>query len=363
VKFTVQRDKLLRALVAVERVTAKNATLPILNNLLFAAERGTLRVSATNLEVGVSVDISAKVESEGTLAVPARILTELVKAATGEVVTCTAKQSTLTVTSGGNRSSLLCFDASEYPIIPTVKGGVSFTITASILTDALLSIVDSIATSDARPELSGAYLKIGNKEFIAAATDSFRLAERRVAFTQKQEATIIVPRQTIAELLRVLDGVSSEVEIHIAENQLSLKSDGYTVVSRLIDGKYPDYHKVIPERSLSKVLLRHSDLEQAIKVAALFTSSISDVKLISTERALTVSAKNAGKGEGEATIEANLKGEPFEISMNYHYLLDGLRVLRAEHVILEFTGKGSPFMLRPEDPKGSLVYIIMPLRG
>jgi DNA polymerase-3 subunit beta len=135
------------------------------------------------------------------------------------------------------------------------------------------------------------------------------------------------------------------------------------VVSRLIDGKYPDYRKVIPERSLTKVLIRHADLEQAVKVAALFTSSISDVKLASTERALSVSAKNAGKGEGEATVEANLKGEPFDIAMNFHYLLDGLRVIRAEHLVLEFTGKGSPFMLRPEGADGSLVYIIMPLRG
>lgn len=362
-KFSTPRDKLQRALSIVERVTSKNTTLPILNNLLMTAERGSLTVSATNLEVGVAVSFGAKVEDQGRIAVPARILTEFVKTATGDVISGSVKQTTLSVSSGGTRSVLLCFDAGEYPIIPVVKGGVEFAVNAAIFAGLLSSIIDSIAASDARPELSGAYLSIKDNTLTLAATDSFRLAEHRTKLTGEEDISIIIPRQTVSEILRVLEDISGDVNVHVAENQLSIAADGCTVVSRLIDGKYPDYRKVIPERSITRTLVRRTELEQAVKVAALFTSSISDVKLSCAECSLTVSGKNAAKGEGESTIDATVKGDAFDIALNYHYLLDGLRIMSAEHVVLEYTGKGSPFVIRPDDAEHVLVYIIMPLRG
>ena len=361
-KIVVHRDNLQRAVGLVERVTAKNAALPILSNILLVAEGGRLRLSATNLETGVTAVIAAKSDANGRVAVPGRILGDLARAAQGDTVSLSLKQNVLTIESGAYKTTVLCFDAAEYPIIPKIEGGVRYTVQASDVLRLFTSVADSIAASESRPELAGAYLRFASDGTIAAATDSFRLVERTMPAKHGSESSAIVPRATVLEALRLLSGVESEVEVRIADNQISLIGEDFELVSRLVDGRYPDYRKVVPERFLSKALVRRDQLENAIKVAALFSSSISDVKLQCQEKTFSVSAKNASKGEGEATIEAALKGEPFDISLNYHYLLDGLKAIQDEKVVMQFTGKGSPFVMRPasEDPT---VYIIMPLRG
>lgn len=165
------------------------------------------------------------------------------------------------------------------------------------------------------------------------------------------------------ELARVLTDVDGDLHIVTGDNQVMFIHDDFEIVSRLIDGKYPDYHKVIPERALSKVLARKNDLEDAVKAAALFSSSISDVKIECGADGVTVTAKNSSKGEAQTTVEGNLKGDPFEITLNHHYFLDGLKAIDTDKVVLEFTGKGSPFVLRPNDDKKEATYLIMPLRN
>lgn len=361
-RIVVHHSNLQRAVGIVERVTAKNAALPILSNVLLTAEKGRLRLSATNLEVGVTAEIGAKVDADGRTAVPGRLLSDLARVSGADTVTLTLKGNTLTIETGGYKTTILCFDAAEYPIIPKVEGGTTHTLSAANLRKLLGGVADSIAASESRPELAGAYLRFSTDRTTAAATDSFRLVECSTLDQHTTENAIIVPRGAAQEMLRVLGGVEGDVALRVAENQVALAGEGFELVSRLVDGRYPDYRKVIPERHLSKALVRREDLEGAVRVAALFSSSISDVKLVCDEKSLTISAKNASKGEGEATIEANLKGEPFEISLNYHYLLDGMKAVPEEKIILQFTGKGSPFAIRPssEDPT---VYIIMPLRG
>ncbi len=361
-RITVHHANLQRAVGVVERVTAKNAALPILSNVLLSTERGRLRLCATNLEVGVTADIGAKVDTDGRIAVPGRLLSDLARVAGADTTTLTLKGNTLNVETGGYKTTILCFDAAEYPIIPKVEGGETYTVPTEHLRKILGGVVDSIAASESRPELAGAYLKFSSDKTTAAATDSFRLVECSSPVGHPTERGIIIPRGAAHEMVRILGSTEGDVTLRVAENQVALAGDGFELVSRLVDGRYPDYRKVIPDRHLSKALVRREDLEGAVRVAALFSSSISDVKLSCSEGALTVSAKNASKGEGEATVEANLKGEPFEISLNYHYLLDGMKAVPEEKLILQFTGKGSPFALRPssEDPA---VYVIMPLRG
>lgn len=362
-KITVHRDRLQKALGFVERVTSRNATLPILSNILIATEAGRLRVSATNLEIGVSSVIGAKVENEGRVAVPARTLSDFIRGIQDETVNLELKQNNLSVRAGRYRTTILCFDASEYPIIPKIEGGQTFTMPSSDLRTLIIAVTDSIAVSDSRPELAGAYLRFQPEEVTMAATDIFRLAERKIPGSFKETAAAIIPRGTIHELARILGDVGGDLTVRIAENQIAFDHEEFAVVSRLIDGRYPEYKKIIPERSLSKVLVRRDEAENAAKVAALFSSSIADIKLECSENELRISGKNSSKGEATAGIEANLKGESFEVSMNYHYFLDGLKMMASEKLILEFTGKGSPFMVRPSTDEGSVVYLIMPLRN
>ncbi|HTP57184.1 MAG TPA: DNA polymerase III subunit beta [Candidatus Paceibacterota bacterium] len=358
----VHRDNLDRALAMVERTTAKNAALPILSNILLRAEEGRLLLSATNLEVGVTASIGAKVQHEGRIAVPGRILSDLVRASRADVVSLTTNQNTLSVRVGDYQTTILCFDAAEYPIIPKLEGGITTHIPIGTLQNLLSTAIDAISTSDARPELAGAFFRMSDTSITLAATDSFRLAEKTEPHQGGENISMIIPRVAVGELLRILSGLSGEVILRTVNNQLAVSHEEFEFVSRLVDGKYPDYQKVIPDRCISKVLVRKDDIANAIKVAALFSSSVADVKIECGEALMKISARNASRGEGEATLAANLKGDPFDISLNHHYLSDGLKVILTERVILEFTGKGSPFVMKP-DNQDPVVYLVMPLRG
>ncbi|HXK36250.1 MAG TPA: DNA polymerase III subunit beta [Candidatus Paceibacterota bacterium] len=358
----IHRENLQRALLSTEKIAAKNATLPILGNILMRAAGGQLHLSATNLEVGITVAVGAKVTKEGSVAVPARLLTDLVRASRSDAVTLRVAANVLSASAGSSKTTILCFDPAEYPIIPSITSGVEYVFPIEQLHTLCVSAMDSIATSESRPELAGALLSFNKQGITIAATDSFRLVEHVIPEPQKGDRVVIIPRTTIMELIRVFGGVRGEVTARIADNQILFTHEGLDVISRLIDGKFPDYQKVVPDRSLAKVLVRREDFANAIHIASLFSSSISDVKLACTEKELTVSGKHSAKGEGVADLEANLKGDAFDISLNYHYLLDGLKIIPTEKVILEFTGKGSPFVLRPDDGL-KLVYIVMPLRG
>lgn len=362
-KLVVHKNNLQRALGFVERVTAKNTALPILSNVLLKTENGRLRLTATNLEVGVSSMIGAKIEADGQAAVPGRILADVIRAVPQETITLSISQETLHIDAGSYKTSILCFSATEYPIIPKVDNGSTQTLPVSVFRSMLSTVSDSVAASESRPELAGALLRFEAKRTTLAATDSFRLAERTTAVPNKNELTAIIPRGTINELLRVLSDVSGDIMIRVADNQIAFSHEDVEIVSRLIDGKYPDYRKVIPEKFLSKTLVRKDEIENAAKIAALFSSSISDIKLECGEKGATITAKNSSKGEAAAHIEANTKGDDFEIAINYHYFLDGLKVIPTEKVVLEFTGKGSPFVLRPSDEAQEVVYLIMPLRN
>jgi DNA polymerase III subunit beta len=362
-KLIVHKERLQRALSFVDRVTSRNATLPILSNILLKTEHGRLNISATNLELGVSSLVGAKIDSDGQIAVPGKVLYDFIRNAPDENIAFDLKQNTLHVHAGSYKTTILCFDAAEYPIIPKIEGGTTHVVSTELFGRLISTTLDSIALSDSRPELSGALLKFEPNSIVMAATDIFRLAEEKVLGNQKESNVVIIPRGTLAELSRILGSVSGDITIRINDNQISFSHDEFDVVSRLIDGRYPDYQKVIPERSTTRVLVQRSELENAAKVAALFSSSISDIKVECDGKGISMSAKNSSKGEAQAGITANIKGDPFEVSMNYHYFLDGLKIIPTEKVILEYTGKGSPFVMRPDAGERNIVYLIMPLRS
>ncbi|MCC6934504.1 MAG: DNA polymerase III subunit beta [Candidatus Yanofskybacteria bacterium] len=362
-KITVHKERFARALGFVERITSRNSSLPILNNVLLKTEHGRLKVSATNLEIGVTSVIGASVEREGQIAVPGKTIADFVRSVPGETLDINVDQHTLSASSGSYQTSILCFDPAEYPIIPKIDGGEQFVVSVETLQRLIDTVSDSIATSDSRPELSGALLRFDTGIVSMAATDIFRLAEQREDGEFSSSGAAIVPRGTIYELRRVLGGLSGDITVHLTDNQIAFVHEDCEIVSRLIDGKYPDYKKIIPERANARVLVRREEIENAVKTAALFSSSISDIKLECSGAELKITGKNSNKGEAYAGVEANLKGDPFDVSMNYHYLLDGLRAVPTEKIILEFTGKGSPFVLRPHSDDPRTVYLIMPLRS
>lgn len=362
-KVSVQQKNFKKALHLVERIVSRNVSLPILNNILIKTENGRLRISATNLEIGITCFIGAKIDEVGEIAVPARIISDFVNTVNEETIVLTTKNNSLLVNSDSYKTQILGFGTTEYPIIPKIKNDPLCAMPAKMMRSALSVVMDSIAASEVRPELSGMYAQFLKNKIIFAATDSFRLAEKKMDLKHNGNVSVIIPRNTAAELMRISGDLDTDIQVRIGDNQISFSSGDTEIVSRLIDGNYPDYAKVIPEKALSRALISKSELEKNIRLAGLFSSSIADVKISCADGKATIASKNADKGEIQTSAAAVVKNEPFEIALNFNYLLDGLKAIDTDKVVIEFTGSGSPLVLRPDDERKDTVYLVMPLRN
>ena len=320
-------------------------------------------MSATNLEIGVNYIIGAKIEEVGQIAVPARIISDFIGNIIDDKVSLTTKNNILSINSERYKTQILGFDAKDFPIIPKIKSKPLALIPTKLLKNSLITVLDSVAVSETRPELSGVFVDFNNDKIVFAATDSFRLTEKNVDFKNIQKQSFIIPRNTVVELIRITGELEGDLAFNTSDNQISFSNDDFEIVSRVIDGNYPDYKKIIPEKFISKVLVRKDELDKTIRLAGLFSTNISDIKINCSEGKMAILAKNADKGEIETLIDASLKNQPFEVSLNFHYLLDGLKILDTEKVVMEFTGQGSPLVIRPNDDKKDVVYLIMPLRS
>lgn len=362
-RIIVNQKNFKRALSLVEKVVSKNTSLPILNNILLKTENGRLKVSATNLEMGINYIIGAKIEEVGQIAVPARIISDFIGNITDDKVLLTNKNNILNINSDKYKTQILGFDAKDFPIIPKIKSKPLAIIPTKLLRSSLITVLDSVAVSETRPELAGVLIDFNNDKIVFAATDSFRLTEKSVDFKNIQKQSFIIPRNTVVELIRISGELEGDLFFNSSDNQISFSNDDFEMVSRIVDGNYPDYKKVIPEKFISRVLVKKDELDKTIRVAGLFSSNISDIKISCSDGKMTVLAKNSDKGEIETLVESSLKNQPFEVSLNFHYLLDGLKILNTEKVVIEFTGQGSPLVIRPNDDKKDTIYLIMPLRS
>lgn len=361
-KVSVAQKNLKRSISFAERVIGKNVSLPILQNIVIKTDGGRLKLLGTNLEIGVTAFLGAKIEEVGEIAVPGRVLSEFVNGISEDVVTLTTKNNSLFISSKNTKTQILGFDPKEYPIIPKIKDGTITSIPSQTLKNALISVIDAVALSETRPELSGVCMRFLSSQVIFAATDGFRLAEKTISVKTEQQKSIILPRPTVMEIIRIAGDVEDPITIRFSDNQIAFTGDDFEVVSRLIDGTYPDYTKLIPEKHLTKVLVGKDDFEKNVKLAGLFSSSISDVKMIGDEKSISFVAKNSDRGEIETSIEALVKGDPFDVALNFRYLLDGLKVIPTDKVVIEFTGIGSPIIIRPAHDQKDFVYLVMPLR-
>lgn len=362
-KVTVNQKNLKRALGLVERIVSKNPSLPILNNVLIKTDNGRLRISSTNLEVGINCIIGAKTEEVGEIAIPARISSDFINNISDEKIILQTINNVLFINSEKYKTQILGFDPKDFPIIPKIKSGPVTTISSKILKNMLYSVADAIAISETRPELAGVYVDFSPQKATFASTDSFRLSEIYFDVKNNSQHSVIIPRNTVMELIRVISDIDGDIEIKIGDNQISFYNNDFELVSRLIDGSYPDYKKIMPGKFLASVLFQKIDFEKDIRLAGLFSSNISDVKLICSKNSILIKSKNSNKGEIETTLPAILKNDPFEISVNYRYLLDGLKIMDSDKVVLEFNGNSNPLILKPYDKNRELTYLIMPLRS
>src|SRR3989344_1202160 len=354
----INHNKFTTAVRAVERMVAKNISLPILNTILLKADKNTITLHATNLEIGIRYFIGAKIDANIAIAIPARTLSEFINSIRDEKITISINKNILAIISEKYQTKILCIAPDEFPIIPTLRDATEVQIQTSAIKEAISAVIDSASLLETRPELNGIFVKIEKNKITFAATDSFRLSERSAQITAGVDKEFIIPRNTALEVVRLFSENDTAAILAISENQFAVKTDDFELVSRLVDGRYPDYKKVIPERSIATMTVDKDEFERQIRTASIFSSSISDIQLKISKTGILICAKNSDKGDIAIQQVGELKGDPFDLNLNYRYLLDGLKIIPTKLVRIDFAGVGSPVALRAPE-REDLVYIIM----
>ena len=365
-KFTCTQENLVRGLAHVSHVTGKSVTLPILKNALLTADADSITFSATNLELGVTTAVRGKVDAPGSFTVNARVLLDYVSLLPAGNVTLELIGADLQVTSQGSKTTLKGMPADDFPVIPKVTDGVRFALPTGKLKASLSQSIFAVAADDARPEISGVLFHLHGSVMTLAATDSYRLSEVHVPMTTiKEEQRAIVPSRSLAELLRLLPE-NGDVACTIGENQVGVVADGVELVTRLIEGQFPDYSQIIPASFTSTLTLETSTFAKMLRQVSLFCrSGINDVTLAYDESGARLTAANAQVGASDVALPATLEGRGGSIGFNWRFLLDGLSVVGTDSVALQLNDEKGPGLLTPIDPPKdapAFRYLIMPIR-
>ena len=367
-KLSVMQENLARGLSVVSRAVS-NRSLPVLTNVLLKTEDGGLKLTATNLEIGITYWVPGKIEVDGATSVPARLLTDLVNSLPGgePIVLELGDGETLHIRSGRFESNIKGISADDFPTVQTAGERPITRIPQKVLRQALEETAFAAASDEARPILTGVLARFEGDQLTLAAADNYRIAVKTISILDPvEETSVVIPARALHELSRVLADVDDPVAIVLAHarNQILFHLEGVDLVSRLIDGQYPNYQTVLPASHSTRVVLDREELLRAVRPAALIAhESANIVKLgvgLDGDPGITVSA-NAEVGDHVGRIEADVEGDGTTIAFNARFLADVLQNVDAEQFALELNGPLSPGVFKPVGDD-RYVHVVMPLR-
>ena len=364
-KVKITQTNLNKALSLMARVASTRAPLPILANILFRTTENKLELSATNLEVAITNITKSKIDDTGEVTVPAKLLSDFVaQLPKDEVVELSFEGSKLSVKSGVYSSHIQGMGAEDFPVLPKIKEGKRITLKKSILKDALQKTILAASHDETRPVLSGIYLHCMDSKMYIAATDGYRLAEYAIDGVEDNFSAII-PLPSLQDTLKIMqEDESEDIEILFDEGQFGVAAGETELVSRLIEGQYPEYKQLIPEKSDIEFTLERESLLTAAKLAGLFAresgGSIT-IKVSETDNIVTVSSVASQVGDNSSDIQAEVNGSG-SVVLNVRYLTDALNCFESSKINFRFSGSISPCILT--DPENSnYQHVVMPLKS
>lgn len=363
-KLECTQANLQRGLGLVGRMVGTRATLPVLANILLKTDKGRLRLSATDLEIGVSTYVGAKVDKDGDITLPARLLGEFIATNPDDTVTIESKDTDATLTSKHYKATIKGIEASEFPAIPEISPEFEAEVNISDFKTAIAQSVFASAIDETRPILSGVLIKIDGNEFKLVATDSFRLAEKTLRLDKKvnRKIQVVVPARTMIEIARLLEEATGTVRLRVGENQVAFSAGDIYLVSRIIEGAFPDYEQIIPREIPIHATIDRNELINAMKMSTLFArDAANNIKVKLTKSEMEILATSPQLGENVSKVKTETKGEDLEIAFNAKYFLDALLVMGGKQIDVGFVGKLNPCVLKNPSDK-SFLCIIMPLR-
>ncbi len=380
-KISILQENIKRGISVVSHATGKNPNLPILSNILINVKEGEIKLIATNLEIGIVDKVRGKIEQNGSITVDAKMISDYISLLPNQKVNIKADGSKLLIESENYKTKIIGHEVEDFPVIPKIERIKEYSANIKEFKNALYNVIFSTATSEIRLELTGVLFCFEDESLIMAGTDSFRLSEKKIkikkhfkeGFDQKEKTKFIIPSKTLEELNRILPIVSEteldneedgRIYFYLTDNQILFTYLNTELVSRMIEGQYPDYTQIIPKESKTQILINKVDFVRAIKSSAIFTKTgVNDVNLDFPQgkNKLVVSASSGAQGENIVEVECESKGDDNGVVVNYKYLLDGLNVIEGERVRLEVIDGNTPCVIKPEEENG-YIYVVMPIK-
>lgn len=369
-KVQILQENLNRGLSITSRSISSKAQLPILANILLKTDKNRLQLSATNLETGVSLWLGAKVEKEGEITIPAKIFAEIVASLPAGKIDLEVKENTLSISAGSYSANLNGMAATEFPKLPAYTEESLLSLPADKLLQAINQVAFAAATDEGRPVLTGVLFKVDEKNLSMAATDGYRLSLKTLVLDLpvKENFSLLLPAKTLMEVARIISEEKGE-ELPIVrlgftkeQNQVVFVFPELELFSRVIEGEFPAYEKIIPQGFATKITLDKEAFSRAVKVVSIFARDSANIIRLKIDRDfLEMSANSPQVGENKNSLEAKVEGETGEIAFNYRFLQGFLGAVSASEVILEMNGPLSPGLFKSAEDE-SYKHIIMPVR-
>ncbi len=365
-KLELNFQKLKETVLLIDKVASKHLTLPVLSCILIEVKKNLAVFKATNLDVGIEVVVPVKTNEEGILAVPAGILSSFVSQIynDNQIVKLEMVSGNLNLTTSKSKGTIKTVPPEDFPSIPKVSDGQKFTIAAEAFVKGLKSVWYSSSVSSVKPELSSVYVYNDGNSLIFAATDSFRLAEKRIKSTVASSVSdILIPFKNIPDIMRIIENMGENMEVEISKNLISFKARDIYLISRLIDGVFPDYKQIVPKSFSTEAILLKQDMINALKISNIFSDKFNQIHLIIDPKAkiFEIQTKNNDVGENKTAVDAALTGDRIEINFNYKYIADSFQSIDADSVSLQLSGMNRPMVIRPVSGDQSFMYIAMPM--
>lgn len=365
-KLQCMNHNLKDAVVIAERSTSKNQTLPILNSLLIDAEKDKIKIKATNLETAIEIIVPGKIFEQGSVVVPAKILSSFLSNTNFEQVTFQTNKNNLFIKTDATETVIQGYQLDDFPIFPQINAQEKFIVPASELKHGISSVAITASHSDIKPELSSVFFNVFKNTIKIAATDSFRLAEKIIIsknIQQEKSIYFLIPQKGAQEILKLLNE-DENVEFGVNKNQIILKNKNFTFISRLTDGKFPEYEQILPKTFKTTAIVKKSDISSHIKLAGVFVGKLNDICLTfdPTKKSIIIKASNSDVGEHSSQINAIVQGDNISSKFNERYLSDGISQINSEYIEFDLNTQDSPLLIKGKGDN-SYFYLLMPMRG
>lgn len=365
-KVECAKDKLKEAVSQVGKIATKNLSLPILESILIEAKDKNIILKATNLDVGLEVKVPARVEKNGSIALPADILNAfLTGLSDGQIIKMELINNNLSISTPRNSTVIKSYAPDDFPTIPRIDKEGSFGIDANRFVQGIRAVAYAASLSDMKPEISSVYIYSDDDELVFVSTDSFRLAEKRIDNPDKdKKMSIILPFKNANEIARIFEQSKDVVDVFFNKNQISILSPSVYFTSRVVGGIFPDYKQIIPKEKKTEVVVLKRDLTDSIRVSNIFSDKFNqiNIKVIPEDSLFEISSRNQDKGESSTRVPGTVEGEAVDVNLNAKYILDSLQSITEDSIHIVFNGANKPVILRGVGD-GSFLYLVMPMNN